>query len=263
VLSEAAALPPDGRGAAARRERPRRIGDLEVLLLEAWDPEDEGLVAGITTAPDDFGLATCGSGWDLADRYERLAETLGFEAVAVGRQVHGTAVATVPGMVARGLWIVGETDGLVADAPGILLAVTAADCVPVFLADRGSGALGLLHAGWRGAAAGVLARGLEAMARLRGTDVGDCVVHLGPAICGDCYEVGPEVLARFGRRASAPARLDLRAWLAAEATRLGLARDRVSVSTWCTSCDRGRLHSHRASGGRDGRMAAFLGRRAG
>ncbi len=260
MLSEA---PPTAgeEGAGARRERPRRLGGLDLLLLERWGPGDGALVAGITTAPEDFGLATGGSGWDLAGRYERLAAGLGFDAVAVGRQVHGTGVARAPGPPAGGLCIVGEADGLVADAPGALLAVTAADCVPVFLADRESPAIALLHAGWRGAASGVLARGLEAMARLRGTAARSCVVHLGPAICGACYEVGPEVLARFDRRAAGKGRLDLRVWLAAEAVRLGVPRDAVSVSTWCTSCDRGRLHSHRASGGRDGRMAAFLGRR--
>lgn len=252
-----------GKGAVPQRERPRRIGDVDLLLLEGWGAEDGAVAAGITTAPEDFGLGTGVSGWDLAERYERLAAGLGFGSVAVGRQVHGTGVATVPGAGAGGLCIVGEADGLVADSAGTLLAVTAADCVPVFLVDCDGAAIALLHAGWRGAAAGVLTRGLDAMARLRGTAARECAVHLGPAICGACYEVGPEVLARFGQTATGPGRLDLRAWLAAEAIRLGVPREAVSVSTWCTSCDRGRLHSHRASGGRDGRMAAFLGRRGG
>lgn len=262
MLSEPAP-PREGKAAEARRERPRRIGGVDLLLLEGWGPEDDTLVAGITTAPQDFGLGTGVSGWELAERYERLAEGLGFRSVAVGRQVHGAGVTMVPGAGAGGLCIVGEADGLFADTAGTLLAVTAADCVPVFLVDRESVAIALLHAGWRGAAAGVLARGLEAMARLRGTAAGACAVHLGPAICGTCYEVGPEVRARFGHAATGPGHLDLRAWLAGEAVRLGVPPEGVSVSTWCTSCDRGRLHSHRASGGRDGRMAAFLGRRGG
>lgn len=262
MLSGEAASPGGGEaGSAVRRERPCRLGPADALLLDGWGSAAGGAVAGITTAPADFGLATAASGRELAERYEELAGGLGFGVVAVGRQVHGTGVAVAERPAAGGLWIVGEADGLCTDAPGILLAVTAADCVPVYVADLESGALALLHAGWRGAAGGVLERGLEALARLRGTAAASCAVHLGPAICGACYEVGPDVLSRFGLAGRGPAGLDLRAWLAAEAVRLGVQRAAVSVSAWCTSCDRDRLHSHRASGGRAGRMAAFLGRR--
>ncbi|MFO7588917.1 MAG: polyphenol oxidase family protein [Gemmatimonadota bacterium] len=253
--------PPEDGPALRLREVPDRLGDLEVLSLAGWSPGGPGLVAGITRAPADYGLSTAGSGGSLAERYERLAGGLGFGRVAVARQVHGADVRAVSVPAGRGMWIAGEADGLASDGVGLLLAVTAADCVPVYLVDRESGALALLHAGWRGAAEGVLRRGLEALARLRGVHPSRCSVHFGPAICGSCYEVGPDVLARFGRRREGPGRLDLRAWLAREAVRLGVPGPHVSVSAWCTSCDRDQLHSHRASGGRAGRMAAFLGRR--
>jgi copper oxidase (laccase) domain-containing protein len=81
-------------------------------------------------------------------------------------------------------------------------------------------------------------------------------MHCGVGICGECYEVGPEVATRFGR--SGTIRLDLRAALAQQARELGI--DDVSISPWCSAEGRDRFFSHRASGGRDGRMIAYLGR---
>ncbi|MDT8435160.1 MAG: polyphenol oxidase family protein [Gemmatimonadota bacterium] len=243
-----------------REETDARAGPFATLSLAGWPDGAPGIVAGITVRPADFGLAGPAGVAETAARFESLAAALGFPALAVARQVHGTRVLTVGPDGGGGLRIPGRADGLAADRPGLLLAVTVADCVPVYLADPGSGAIALLHAGWRGAAAGILARGLRALARLRGGAPADVHVHLGPSICGSCYEVGPEVLGRFGLCTDGPRGLDLRARLADEAVRCGADPARISISPRCTRCDRERLHSHRGSGGRAGRMAAFLGR---
>ena len=84
-------------------------------------------------------------------------------------------------------------------------------------------------------------------------------VHLGPAICGACYEVGPEVLGAFGKAQKGRGQLDLRGWLRGQAIDCGVREDRITVSTWCTRCGAEWLHSHRGSAGTAGRMAAFLG----
>jgi copper oxidase (laccase) domain-containing protein len=81
-------------------------------------------------------------------------------------------------------------------------------------------------------------------------------MHCGVGICGDCYEVGSEVADRFGLAGAS--HLDLRDLLAQQAHGLGI-RD-ISVSPWCSAEGRDRFFSHRASGGRDGRMVAYLGR---
>ena len=83
-------------------------------------------------------------------------------------------------------------------------------------------------------------------------------MHCGVGICGSCYEVGSEVSDRFGLAPqTTPVRLDLRGVLARQAQELGVQQ--VTVSPWCSAHDRGRFFSHRASGGRDGRMVAYLG----
>jgi YfiH family protein len=180
----------------------------------------------------------------------------------VARQVHGTRVADVSSLTGAGTHVVDEADGLITCMPGVLLAVTAADCVPVFLADVRGRCVGLLHAGWRGAAAGILERGLALMHRSFGILPGDLAVYLGPAICGACYEVGGEVLRAFGKDPRRPGHVDLRLELTEQAVDAGVPAHRVTLSGQCTRCGPDHFHSHRARAADAGRMAAFLGLRS-
>ncbi|MEN8143411.1 MAG: polyphenol oxidase family protein [Gemmatimonadota bacterium] len=243
-------------------EQPGLIAD-GILPVDGWSEALPDIVAGITTAATglDFGMTTAGTPWDLAVGYESLALTLGFSSVCAVRQVHGDRVLSVRAPANSGLTILGAADGLVGGC-GQLLVVTAADCVPVYLAAERGSAVGLLHAGWRGTAAGVLGAGLKALCDDREVEADDVHVHLGVAICGDCYEVGPEVLSAFGVRPDSPddkGTVDLRATLAAQATAAGVPSGQISISEHCTRCQDSRFHSHRGSAGKAGRMAAYIG----
>lgn len=244
-----------------------RVGT--ALRLETWERLDDRLVCGITASgAGDFGVS--GATEDgLPDVYGELAAGLRFAHVSVPLQVHGAELAIIaePGpRQPRGgvsLSLAGRVDGQICDASGWLLASTAADCVPVYLWDRPGGRLGLLHAGWRGVAAAILPAAVQRMRTLRESDCGapdgtDILVHLGPAICGHCYEVDEPVLWALGLSGDR-ALVDLRGVLAGQATRIGVARSALSVSSLCTACGPEALHSHRGSGGRAGRMAAFIG----
>lgn len=264
---------PAGRGVETYREEIRDGASFTVLVNVPWEDRHPGLAAGITAAggtpggPEaDFGLTTAGTAWDLFGRFEALGRQLGFPATAVARQVHGDTVTCLEPTPEPGLRVPGESDGLLTSGVGLLLAVTAADCVPVYVVDPSSGGLALLHAGWRGTAAGVLASGLRAMEARFGAAPSGVRVHLGPAICGDCYEVGPEVLEALGRSPDATdpgpegrLTVDLRSELAARARGLGVPAGRVSRSAWCTRCGPDHFHSHRGTGEQAGRMAAYLG----
>ena len=154
--------------------------------------------------------------------------------------------------------VVGEGDGHVTRVPGMLLTVTIADCVPVFIADPVRRAVGLLHAGWRGTAAGVVESGIAALGEAFGSKPADLAVHLGPAICGECYEVGPEVFRALGERIPpAPRPIDLRGVIKRRATASGVGPERVTVSRECTLCGDGWYFSHRR--GDVGRQRAFIG----
>ena len=249
---------PGGDGLGLSREVPRDDPPRDLTHAE-WEERFPGLACGITTSfDDDYGLSRGDAGSRL-EAYVSLGARFGFRAVAVGRQVHGTDVRTIEWGTATGLLLAGQVDGLATASSGLLLAATVADCVPVYLHDPVSGTIGLLHAGWRGTAAGVLRSGIRAMNAL-GAAGESLHVHLGPAICGPCYEVDAPVLQALelpGERAH----IDLRAVLSGQAREMGIAGDRTSLSAWCTRCSDGLLHSHRGSGPAAGRMAAFIGRR--
>lgn len=265
---------PGGRkddGVRTVRETPRRGDGFPLFVHDAWEEAFPGLAAGITgrgRGPEgetsDFGLTTAPSAWTLFRRFDRLSGQLGFPTAAVGRQVHGDAVTCLDATPEPGLRVPGETDGLITADTGLLLAVTAADCVPVYVIDPESGGLGLLHAGWRGVGAGILEAGLRALRARFGARPRRLRVHLGPAICGRCYEVGPEVPRALGlpdrhRGGGGRSRVDLRGVLADRASELGVAPEAVSRSPWCTRCDTDHFHSHRGRADSAGRMAAYLG----
>lgn len=242
-------------------------GDAAVPRLELAEwAERYGLVAGITIRGHGFGLGlwsddTVGQ---VMTRWRAFhaAVQRSFPAVVTGHQVHGTAVHWQE-QRSNGWLLLDGVDGHATAAEGVLLTVTVADCIPVYLAVPQKGAVALLHAGWRGVAAAVLERGVEALKRHAFARGDDIVMHCGVGICGECYEVGPEVAARFsggttGGGETGQQHIDLRAILVQQARRLGIAQ--VSVSSWCSAHHRERFFSHRASAGRDGRMVAYLGR---
>lgn len=236
-------------------------------------------MAGITHAgsgPEPFDLRLFGepASPGAATRWKDLLRASGFETVVHARQVHGTTILVhdrIAGGVQEGRRdgahgvdgeAVGDTeggaDGHATAEAGVLLAVTVADCVPVYLVDPDERAVALLHAGWRGTASGILGRGISLLAERWGTAPARLVVHLGPAICGACYEVGPEVFAGLGLDVPRhPAPVDLRDVLARQARASGVPAEGIGVSDLCTLCGDQNLFSHR--GGRSERQVAVLG----
>lgn len=231
------------------------------LELTEWATK-YGFLAGITTREHGFnlGLSSEESVEAVSSRWRafRGAVASRFPGVVLGYQCHGTTVRWYD----RGLdgWLqVGEVDGHATDRKGLLLTVTVADCIPVYLAAPSKGAIALLHAGWRGTADRILARGIDTLAQHAQVRPTELIMHCGVGICGTCYEVGSEVAERLtGEAASGPTHADLRAVLARQATKLGIPS--VSISPYCSAHDRELFYSHRASHGRDGRMVAYLGR---
>ena len=237
-------------------------GEPPRLELARWRHE-LGLVAGITGRGSEAGRGFDLGLWSEAPvgevmRRWRLfrAAVPGFSTVVLGNQVHGTEVRTV-GAVGGWLQVEG-VDGWVTTSAGVLLTVTVADCIPVYLAIRGRG-IALLHAGWRGTAGGILERGVSALTRAAEAGVSKIVMHCGVGICGDCYEVGSEVMTGCGRSAegSGPWHLDLGEVLTRQAAALGVGT--VTRSSRCSAHERPTFYSHRASRGADGRMVAYLG----
>ncbi len=218
--------------------------------------ETRGFRAFTTTrAAGSFATAGDASVGEVLGRWQRLQEVLApyGPRFATATQVHGPAIVVhTPGWAG---WLRTEpADGHFSAVGGTALAVSVADCVPLFIVHP-SGAVALLHSGWRGTAARIVERAIALFAD-RGLAARDLSVHAGPAICGRCYEVSADVYAQLTgtRPAAAHQTIDLRALIVAHARAAGVRE--TSVSRFCTRCDNDRFFSHRA--GDAGRQLAAL-----
>ena len=212
-----------------------------------------GVTAFTTTrASGSFGLHGAEPTGEVFGRWGALRDSLGGARLGSSRQVHGAAIVRhVPGWTG---WLrADDADGHLTPLPGTAMAVTVADCVPVFIAHR-SGVAALLHSGWRGTAVRITAAAIEMLAAER-CPAEELVLHCGPAICGNCYEVSPDVYSALtGTSVDRPTRVDLRAIIADHARALGVRE--ITISERCTRCDNDRFFSHRA--GDAGRQLAVM-----
>lgn len=190
-----------------------------------------------------------------------------------------------------------KADGLITDAPGVLLAVMTADCLPVLVADRRRRAVGAFHAGWRGTVKRIVECGVGRMRMEFGSRPEDLAAAIGPGIGACCYAVGEEVQAAFesqfayarelftevydpdsvrmkypmlflNQRAPGHAapmmslHLDLVEANRRQLIEAGLKPERIQCVGGCTNCQRDRFFSYRAERGRTGRMMAAIGIRS-
>ena len=209
------------------------------------------------------------------------------------RQVHSNIVV-VAGRAATGAVKPAKADGILTDESGILIGVQTADCVPVLVADRKRRAVGAFHAGWRGTVARIVENGIGRMRMEFGSRPEDMVAAIGPGIGQCCYSVGEEVLAQFESQFAYAAELFIEVEDAdavkakypmlflnqrapghgPKASRLhldlveanrrqllaaGLGSRSIQLTGGCTSCRTDLFFSHRASGGRAGRMLSVIG----
>ena len=174
------------------------------------------------------------------------------EKLALNFQVHSACVLrAAPGM--RGE----HADGLWTDEPGLPILAMSADCLPIVLARVGKPGVAVLHAGWRGLLAGIVAAGADALGGEK------LVAEVGPAIGPCCYEVGEEVAepfrARFGHDVMQEGRLDL--WTSAERALRAAGVEPVHRFDRCTFCEQETFFSHRRDAGITGRQGviAYVG----
>ena len=210
--------------------------------------------------------------------WARIGEALGVTRVTRLTQVHGRDVIalkrdTPPALEAC------SGDALVSNVANHALAVRAADCVPLLLADPRSGAVAAVHAGWRGTAAGVTAAAVKALAREFGTRPADLVVAIGPSIGVCCYEVGSELVDTFaaagyprylidrwfvvppmsrGTRERATLTLDVAGANRDQLVLAGVREENVFLCGLCTAMHLDVLTSYRAEKDRAGRLVAAI-----
>ncbi len=213
--------------------------------------------------------------------------------LATLRQFHSDSICVLdagPDQPLRG-------DAAITRAPGLLLAVQTADCVPLLLADTRHRAVAAVHAGWRGTLRRIAAKTLGRMRMELGTRPADVLAVLGPAIGVCCYEVGPEVVRAYAAQFAEAAqwfdgpferlasgeepnplpwlsmtppghdpppprvRLDLRAANRWQLREGGVPESNIISSELCTACRTDLLFSYRREGARTGRLMGVIGLR--
>jgi hypothetical protein len=177
------------------------------------------------------------------------------------RQVHGATVLLDEEVTATS-----EGDAVVTTRPGIAVGIVTADCAPILLRDRRDRVVAAVHAGWRGAVAGVVERTLAVFRQQAGVEPADVEAVIGPAAGGCCYEVGDDVRRAFTERPGIDVAhaftarrdrflFDLRAAVATIAMAAGVPAVRLAGP--CTICERG-YASYRRDGAAAGRQLSFI-----
>jgi YfiH family protein len=193
----------------------------------------------------------------VRENRHRLAEALGRSPadVVMGRQVHGGELLwhdrrQDPPVYADAVKSPDEVDAHATAEPGLAPLVMVADCLPIAL--TGPGGVAMVHGGWRGLAAGIVATAAES--------IDAEAAAIGPGIGPCCYEVGAEVLAEFAEfdGVATGRMLDLAAVAIRMLERAGV--EQVEASGLCTSCNPELLFSHRRDGERTGRQAGLVWR---
>ena len=214
----------------------------------------------------------------VKENYRRIAQAIGFRTddIVTSDQTHTANVRKVT-EADRGKGITvprdyQDVDGMVTNVPGLVLTTFYADCVPLYFVDPVKCVIGLSHSGWRGTVAKIGKATVEKMKEEYRCHPEDILAAIGPSICQDCYEVSEDVIEEFKTAFAGEyqerlyykkknGKYQLNLW---ETNRLifleaGIPEANISMPGICTCCNPEFLFSHRASHGKRGNLAAFLG----
>ncbi|CAM3533358.1 peptidoglycan editing factor PgeF [Paenibacillus lupini] len=266
-----------------------------LFLLPTWMEQNEYLTAGFTSrnggvseepwASLNVGLHVGDQDADVVRNRQLIAEAIDwpFEAWTCGEQVHGSDVFAVT-EVERGMGrlsrasAIADTDALITNVPGVLLASFYADCVPLYFYDPEHQAVALAHAGWKGTVQQIAIRTIEAMEKQYGSKPEQIRCAIGPSIDDCCYEVDGFVIDKLQPLVQELANLvnsvpesmltlvengkamvNLKQINRHIMLKAGILPIHIELSEWCTGCSSDQFFSHRKEGGKTGRMASWIG----
>jgi YfiH family protein len=185
------------------------------------------------------------------------------------KQVHGTDALIVDRPLTEEDRFDGGWDALVTNQPGVTVAVRTADCVPVLVYDRRRRAVAAIHAGWRGAVAGIVPKTIDLMMKRFEAVEADLRISIGPSAGPCCYEVDEPVLLplrqawpnwpsviRHDRNVTA--RLDLKMLVRRQVEQMGIAQDQMTSVNLCTICHDDLFYSYRREGTVKGTMVSGI-----
>lgn len=212
--------------------------------------------SGIKVLGPDMGINTQNSPEITENNRKNLLELFNLNSnnLAFARQVHGSEILTVdkPG-------IYNDADGLITSTKNLTIGVLVADCAAVMIKDSNAGIIGVFHAGWRGAVAGIVPKGLSIMQSLGAKNFD---VWISPCIGVNAFEVGQEVAKQFPSEfvksdGFVKPHVDLRGYIVHQVKNFGVKADRISSDDRCTFEDH-RFYSYRRQKDASGRMMAIM-----
>lgn len=186
------------------------------------------------------------------------------------KQVHGTEALVVDRVLATTDRFVGGWDALVTDQPGVMVAVRTADCVPILMHDPKRRVVAAVHAGWRGAVAGIVPKTLALLESRFGSSLEHVRISIGPSAGVCCYEVDEPVLDRLSQgfpdwkkvvrtKGEGRAHLDLKALVKEQAQAIGMPPKSITTVNVCTICHKDLFFSYRREGKVNGTMVSAIG----
>lgn len=208
---------------------------------------------------------------NVQENYRRLACALDFspDKLVLTWQIHSDIVRQVTAADAKGIdhRQYPQCDALITNDPGTALFVFTADCTPILLQDPVTGAVGAVHAGWRGTAAGIAAKTVDAMVSAYGCKRSDIRAAIGPNIGDCCFETDRDVpdamlqalgqmAAPYIRRQGLKYYVNLKGINALFLRNSGVTQ--IEISTHCTACRPDLFWSHRVTGGKRGSQGALI-----
>lgn len=243
----------------------------EITVPHGFTTRYGGVSQGILSSLN-IGIRRGDQRENVLKNYEILGNALDFDVknLVLSHQTHTDTVLRVgKAQAGSGLFApeLPECDGLITNEPGIALAVFTADCTPVLLHDPVTGAVGAVHAGWRGTAASIAGKAVAAMAREFGSEPENIRAAIGPNIGVCCFETDadvPDAMSEaFGEEAKPFIHprdnkyyVNLKEINALVLRRAGVRH--IEISTDCTVCQSHRFWSHRVTRGERGSQGAII-----
>jgi YfiH family protein len=234
-------------------------------------------LGGVSEFPEnDLNLAGFGedSNENIAENRKRFLDVFDEDfSLTTVWQVHGDGVKKVSDLESAEN-TEEKFDALISELPNLLLGVKTADCVPILIGDRKTGAFSAVHAGWRGTVESIILKAIEKMKTEYGTNPGDLICAIGPAASCRSYEVGQEVIDEFSAKFSTGGKLftqtrkghafiDLHLANKEQLISLGIPEQNISTAPFCTIERTDLFFSYRIENkkfGKTGRLMSVIGK---
>ncbi len=233
--------------------------DLICVFSTRLGGSSTGIYAG-----QNLGLRTGDDVVTVSENRRRFWQALGISEarVAFTDQIHSAEVLTVdkPGIYPR-------SDALISPCDGLFLTIQTADCLPIFIFDPVKRFVAAIHAGWRGAIAGIVQNTLKMITGLHGLNPKNFFAAIGPGLQKECFEIRPDVSRYFSSQYLLPhadpgkSYLDLSRYIHDLLTKGGIPEEQIEDRKICTMCDHETYYSYRRDREKSGRMMGVIGMR--